>query len=336
MSRTLAGRIAVLLVLAIPLPAVAVTFSSINVLGDSLSDQGNMFLATSALIGPANAIPSADHYFAGRFSNGPAYTDVLAERLGLPLGPSLAGGNNFAFGGARTDYNTVETVAGGPFPPGLFPWSLNRQIEAFAARGVHDQEALYVVFSGSNDIADILTRGLDANTVIADVLDAVLRAVAAFELAGARTILVPNVPDLGLTPGFVASPAASAAATALSAQYNALLHQSLALVSGPRIVEFDTFAFLREIVEHPDRFGFSNVITPCFSGFIVASPGATVCDAPDEHAYWDIVHPTRAVHRLLGEAMIAALPATAAEPSGFALLLLGSLILLTVRCRSRR
>jgi hypothetical protein len=42
---------------------------------------------------------------------------LLSQRLGLPLQPSLAGGNNFAFGGARTTYNLAENF----LPAGLFP-----------------------------------------------------------------------------------------------------------------------------------------------------------------------------------------------------------------------
>src|SRR2546423_1544118 len=77
------------LLLALPLHSFALPFSNIYVLGDSLSDQGNLFLATSSLAGPSNAFPAPDHNFNGRFSNGPVYTDVVAQKLGLPLGPSL-------------------------------------------------------------------------------------------------------------------------------------------------------------------------------------------------------------------------------------------------------
>src|SRR5882672_2786321 len=142
------------LVLLWPLPATAVPFDAIYVLGDSLSDQGNILAATTALGTP---IPDPLHYASGRFSNGPVYTDLLAQQLGLPLEPSLFGGNNFAFGGARTTYNIAENF----LPPGLFPWSLNAETAAFAGRGIHDPNGLYIVFSGSNDIGDILGLGLD-------------------------------------------------------------------------------------------------------------------------------------------------------------------------------
>ena len=64
--------------------------------GDSLSDVGNVYLAT-------NGIEPASPYVDGQFSNGPVWVQDLAARLGLPaLTPSLAGGSDYAFGGATT------------------------------------------------------------------------------------------------------------------------------------------------------------------------------------------------------------------------------------------
>src|SRR5688572_20221274 len=71
-------------------------FSSVVVFGDSTVDTGNLNLATGgAVAGPP--------YFSGRFSNGPAWVEVLAERLGLEApAPCLIGGTNYAWGGAET------------------------------------------------------------------------------------------------------------------------------------------------------------------------------------------------------------------------------------------
>ncbi len=312
-----------LFVLALPLQGLALPFSNLYVIGDSLSDQGNLFLATSTVVGPANALPASDHYFQGRFSNGPVYTDLVSQALGIALGPSLSGGNNFAFGGARTGYNTVESV-GGPFPPGLFPWTLNAEVQAFKSRGVHDPGALYIVFSGANDVADILVRQLNPATVIPNTVNAIIGAVAAFASAGAKTVVVPNIPDLGRTPLFLrAGPAASAAATSLSIQFNALLDAQLDAISTVRIIELDTFNLFRSIVFNPGRFGLTNVTTPCYSGFVAPNPSGVECPNPTEFLFWDIVHPTARVHAILADAVIAAIP----EPSTLALLLLVMLVL---------
>src|SRR4051812_13566906 len=92
---------------ALAAPATTVPIRSLFVLGDSLSDQGNTLAATTALGAPIGqpGLPDQLHYFQGRFSNGENYVDLLAKKLGVSLTPTLAGGTNFAFGGARTNYN---------------------------------------------------------------------------------------------------------------------------------------------------------------------------------------------------------------------------------------
>jgi hypothetical protein len=75
--RKLMHRCVALMILALPVQGWAVPFSTVYLLGDRLSDQGNLFLATSAVAGPANALPSSDHYYNGRFSNGPIYIDLV-------------------------------------------------------------------------------------------------------------------------------------------------------------------------------------------------------------------------------------------------------------------
>jgi outer membrane lipase/esterase len=314
---------ALLALLALPTPGVAFPYDAIYVLGDSLSDQGNLLAATSILTGGANPLPDPNHYFNGRFSNGPVYTDILAHDLGLPLGPSIAGGNNFAYGGARTTYNTVDQGApappgpfpGGPFPPNpeLFPWSLNAEVQAFNARGVHDPNALYIVFSGSNDIADILARSLNPGTVIPTAVGGVVNAVQAFANAGARTILVMNIPDLGLTPAFNSlGPPATNPASALSRGFNNALQAALgSFPSSLDIIQFQVDDLLNAVVADPAHYGLTNVTAPCYTGFVVPSPGTTTCPNPGQYLFWDQVHPTAGVQAILAEAVREAVP----EPS---------------------
>lgn len=55
------------------LPAAAGPYSSLTVFGDSLSDTGNIFIATGGAQPPSN-----QPYFNGRFSDGPVWVDTLA------------------------------------------------------------------------------------------------------------------------------------------------------------------------------------------------------------------------------------------------------------------
>jgi len=277
------------------------------VLGDSLSDQGNIYFATSVL-GPPNGlpvVPAADHYYQGRFSNGEVYAGLLARRLGFTLTPSLAGGHNFAFGGARTDYSVAE-VPLGPYPVGTYPWSLDRQRQAFldSVNPHADPTTLYVVFSGSNDVADILRLGLDPGATIAKTVTGIRNVVLAFKSAGAKNVLVMNLPDLGRVPEIAQfGPVAAGFATALSVAFNTTLDGVLDTVSGVNIIRFDTFGFMTGIALNPSPVGLTNVTTPCYSGFVNPNPSGVECSNPDQYLFWDVEHPTRRLHALLADAL---------------------------------
>src|SRR6476619_2864185 len=103
--------------------AEAASYTSLVVLGDSLSDNGNNALA--GLYDPAQVVtgntyvPSSTYAPAMTYTNGPVWATYFASLLGVPILPSLAGGTDFAFGGA-----TTGTSGSGP---GGFPYSLLTQ-----------------------------------------------------------------------------------------------------------------------------------------------------------------------------------------------------------------
>ena len=321
--KSCAARLLLLACFGIPFASSAAQYSGLYVIGDSLSDQGNLFAATGSLSGGSIAAPDSAHYFNGRFSNGPVYTDYLAQALSLPLAPSELGGTNFAFGGARTTYNIAESGVGGPFPAGAAPWSLNAEVQAFHSRSISNPTGLYIVFSGSNDIGDILQFRQNPAVVLPTLLNGILGAINEFKLAGAQTVVVPNVPDLGLTPAFSAlGPPAVNPASILSSQFNQSLAAALNSVVGVNIVQFQTDHFLRDLYNNPGSFGFSDVVTPCYSGFVAPNPTATECGNPNEHLFWDLVHPTTDVHQILARSIFAAVTAVP-EPRTYPMMLAG-------------
>jgi outer membrane lipase/esterase len=296
---------------------MTVKFKHMFVLGDSLSDQGNLLFATSVL-GPAfnqPPIPATDHYYRGRFSNGENYAGLLAQKLGFTLTPSELGGSNYAFGGSRTDYNRAEFRPGVPpplpngvYPIGAYPWSLDLQREAFLGdvKRHADSQGLYLVFAGSNDLSDALTAVVffhqDPTPTIAKAVQGIRDVITAFETAGARTVVVPNMPNLGVVPSVTRfGPVVAGLATALSQQFNAELAAMLTTITGTNIIVFDTYSFLNDIVVHPGNYGFTNVSEPCYSGFVDPDPNGTVCAEPDKYAFWDVEHPTTRFHAILAD-----------------------------------
>lgn len=317
------------------LPAWAGPFSDVYFFGDSLTDTGNVSVLYDTLPRPPGApavIPGPPYDPEGRASNGLLYADVLAAGLGLDATASQRGGHNYAFGGARTRYQLFG-------PPFL---GIVDQVGAFTAEpGPADPDALYVVWGGANNLQDIFlgrtTDALgqpipDASQTLSD-LGGVLNSLYD---EGARHLLVPNVPDLGLVPRVreLGGAPAQALATSLVQGFNSRLGTLLdgfqAAHPGVDLIRFDSFSFLDRLVADAASLRFSNTTDRCYTGDDLGfTGGGTVCAHPDQYVFWDGIHPTAATHRLLGQAMLQAVP----EPSAFVLMTLG---LLTVAWSGRR
>lgn len=252
------------------LPASAGQFTKLVVLGDSLSDTGNLFEATGRTIPPPP-------YDCGRFSNGPVWVEYLAAALDVPF-------EDYAYGGAKTDRgNLFDGLSGADFP------GLADEV-ATVMTGTVDPDAVYVVWAGANDFREALRRGKTPD--IAGIIGNLVNAVGALYLAGARYVVVPNMPDLGLTPEGRESGAAEVL-TLLSQIYNSNLEAALAAYT-PAAVRIDIFRLMTSTVNDPDEYGFTNVTAPCLTS-------AGECATPDAYLFWDHVHPTTAGHALLAE-----------------------------------
>lgn len=301
--------------------AAAATFSNVFIFGDSLADAGNNAIIFDSQGAPpgslrtATPIPSPDFiatfpYAADRYSNGPVWVEQLAASLGLSAAPSLLGGTNFAFGGARSG------PLGSPFP-----FSLLDQANAFlsASSGFAPASALYVIAGGGNDARDafaLAAGGGNPLPLIATYADDIATLLGQLDAAGAQRILLANVPDIGKTPAIqsldAVLPGAATLATDTAAAMNAALAAELAtlpaaLLDGLAIL--NTFDLVDAIFTDATAFGLTDATSAC----------AFACPAGAENTFfWDGVHPTTAGHGVFAQAALAALP----EPSTLMLTLL--------------
>ncbi|WP_425987364.1 SGNH/GDSL hydrolase family protein [Brevundimonas sp. TWP2-3-2] len=288
MSRYLRGAALAALTLAasaaLATAASAQSYGRLVVLGDSLSDNGNLYLASGG------TQPPSPPYFQGRFSNGRVFTELLGFNAANFNG-AVTGSINLAYGGSRTDNNVA-------FPPGM-----RQQLTTYLGRGgAFGANDLVSVLGGANNIFQALpTAGVSTNPVAA-ITPTLTAAVADMNFLvndiagrGAGTILVTNLPRLGITPQFRTSPAAALADYAGST-FNSSLQTALLTTAaarpGTNIILFDLAKVSDLLASSPGRFGLSNVTEACFNG-------VTVCANPDSYLYFDGVHPTAAGHRLI-------------------------------------
>ena len=273
--RTLSCVITLVLLLAFqPLAAnaTAPAFDAIFVFGDSYCDVGNVFIATHG------AKPAAP-YFDGRFSDGPLWVDHIASARSLPIAPALAGGTDYAFGGAHVTGPV-------PTPAGNLP-SIPQQVLLYLSQhgGKADPNALYVIEGGGNDIVDAAGIGSPQQLGFQIALG-ISTAELLLRRAGAKNFLIPNLFDISILP--VAKPNAAFAHQATLAA-NKSLDELLFLeqfLQGIRIRRLNVFSLFQSVVADATHFGFTNITTPCFDG--VNPP----CADPDHRLFWDDFHPT--------------------------------------------
>ncbi|WP_292084316.1 MULTISPECIES: autotransporter domain-containing protein [unclassified Brevundimonas] len=286
MSRLLRGAALAALTLAAVSTASAAGAQSYNrlvVFGDSLSDNGNLYLATGG------STPASPPYYQGRFSSGPVFTERLGFNAANFMGP-VSGSINYAFGGARTDSQAA-------------PMGMRVQLAQYQSRGgVFGAGDLVSILGGANNIFQGLPAAGASSNPQGSIAPVALGAAADMNFivgsvaqAGAGTILVTNLPKLSLTPQFRATPAAPLADYAVTTFNGALLtglNATAAARPGTNIIMMDLFKIGDVIAANPGAFGVSNVTQPCFNG-------VTVCANPNDYFYFDGVHPTATGHAVI-------------------------------------
>lgn len=278
--------------------------------GDSLSDPGNVFAATGEVsTAPFMLIPERPYEIGGyHFSNGKTWAEHFARHLeskrsgkAALVKPGVFG--NYAFGGARLRSDVPSLALSAASQVGLY----------LENHGTAYSDALYVLQFGGNDVRDALmalSTIEDPNeaqaAAIGIVGDAIAEEVALIQLLygqGARDFLVANVPNIGLTPAVqLAGPEAVFFGGVLSAAFNdnlTLALGGLQALPGISITQLDIAGILNEVIASPRDFGIRNTTSACLMFFV---PENAVCRKPGKYVFWDGIHPTAKVHRIVGRA----------------------------------
>jgi phospholipase/lecithinase/hemolysin len=283
------------------------------VFGDSLSDPGNYYRFYGQVSeAPYSPIPSAPYDDDGHhFTNGTTWIEKVTRELGTAdsgrsalVRPRV--NTNYAMGRARARPNA----------PAFSDFDLSTQVRLYLgdSGGTAPAHAIYVIWIGANDLDDAIgalqtdPTGATSAAIVTAALTAVADNIQALWAAGARSFLVPNMPDFGLTPALQSlGPAAVQAGDELSTLYNAGLTQTLQQLQalpGVHFTSVDIFRVLNSVAARPARFGLTDVQEPCLTFFVVQN---AVCHDPEDHLFWDAIHPTTAGHAIIATAAERAL-----------------------------
>ncbi|MEM7213387.1 MAG: SGNH/GDSL hydrolase family protein, partial [Pseudomonadota bacterium] len=263
-------------------------YSSFWVLGDSLSDNGNLLEATGQPPFP---------YFNGRFSNGPVWNEsIIQEFVDAGNQPGVVGApgfgsfeGNFAYGGARTSGANAQ----GPIP------GLDEQVGLFQAftNGARGDNPLVSVWAGANNIFQDLDQPGVRRTGRQAAND-VAASIVALSALGVNDFVVFNLPDIGQSPSYLGTGRDARRATRASNAFNERLDRRLGRLErnrGLNIIEIDIFSIFEDITNNPGAFGYSNITDQCIQNLTNG-----LCN-PSDWLFWDGVHPTAGVHELINQ-----------------------------------
>ncbi|XP_076958118.1 GDSL esterase/lipase APG-like [Bidens hawaiensis] len=310
--------------------------------GDSAVDVGNNdYLPT---IFKANYPPYGrdfvNHQPTGRFCNGKLATDITADTLGFStyppayLSPEATGkklliGANFASAGAGYDDKTAIASHAIPLSQQLayykeYQGKLAQVAGSKSASIIKD--ALYLISAGNSDfVQNYYVNPFINKLYTADQYGSYLVGIFSSFVKdlyglGARRIGVTSLPPLGCLPAvrtlFGAHEKGCVArfntdAQAFNKKVNAAATQLGKQLPGLKIVIFDIFQPLYDLVKDPASHGFVEATRGCCGTgrvettvFLCNPKSIGTCSNATQFVFWDSVHPSEAANQVLADALI--------------------------------
>ena len=277
--------------------AHAELYSSVTFFGDSLTDGGYFSPITQGKLGIKES---------GQFTTNPdnVWATSFAEQLGTTAVPIVylgnQAGNNYAIGGARAGKDIVNTDFGVNVPVA----SVNTQVNSYLTNKKVDSNGMYVVWGGANDLLAAAANPANAINTISSAAGSQVAAIKALKDKGANYILVPNIPDIGLTPTAIAAGAGfQSSGTMLANLYNQTMYSG-AVATGANIIPLDTFSLLQQVAANPKAYGFTNMTQKACntsSSLLCGSSNLVVPGANESYFFADGIHPSGRAHQMIAD-----------------------------------
>lgn len=281
--------------------AHADTFNQTYFFGDSQTDTGYLTNLTSQVSNPS-----------GKFITNPdkVWAEHVADYYGTSAKSISENGTNYAVGGALAGDDTVNTA----FGVNVTIPATTTQVANYlnSTGGKANPNALYGITSGANSLLAAQQDPTNATTLLTTAANQTASAINSLHNAGAKYIIAPNVPDVGLSPLARSGGATvQAAATQATSGYNTLLTSEL-VNSKANVIPLDMFHLMQEIAASPSEYGFSNVTgRACSVSEAVLCNQNTLVETNANSTYFfaDGLHPTGGGHALIGDYAISVLTA---------------------------
>nr|XP_043620366.1 GDSL esterase/lipase At5g45960-like [Erigeron canadensis] len=320
-----------------------INISAAFVFGDSTVDPGNNnYLPTIARANyPPYGKDFANHVATGRFSNGRLVTDFIGEFIGLKrnlppyLDPSLTMNDlmtGVSFASSAGGYDPLTSKVNGALTM-MQQLELFKEYKAKLEVSIGKQKtddivrrAGYVVSSGTNDFAlnyygpTLVQRSAYPN--ISDYHHFMWHNIERFLQGlldeGAKVIGIVGVPPIGCLPAmitlhskeFVTNRKCIENLNDVSKKFNQMLQNNLKglKTKGTKIVYGDIYKPIINMVEQKTQYGFEEVQKGCCGTGLIEADflcnfNSQLCDDVSKYVFWDSVHPTEKVYKLIYESL---------------------------------
>lgn len=304
---------------------MSIDFDTLLYFGDSLTDSGGFFNASSkvAILG----IPFEFAGYAHKFSNGPVYADRVPDLLGVDGGRD----QNYAVGGARilADRTMAQVLDGFPIiKPDADPEDLafgvdyRHEIERFVAAlepdaDLSDQAASILV--GANDLRDFerpVARWSEQVAAAQDYGERLARGLRnqtePLIEAGIGTVILNTLPEPRVFPAARFETFANRLlGDVIVESYNADLTEVAATFEdlGAEVILLEMGVIYEEVVDDAASFGFRRPsLTVNFGEGALPIPNPAARLVPDEQIiFFDQIHPTTEMHAIIAAYQAASL-----------------------------
>lgn len=308
----------------------AAAIDKIVVFGDSMSDNGNIFSLTTLAhktIPLIPIIPKDPPYYQGRFSNGPVWVDNLAQAMNVPE-------LNYAYGGSWAE-PILDSGMIIPFGLGM---QVNFYLVS-AALDFNKEQHLYVIWSGGNDYVGGRSDPEYATSNTVASIKAQIEWLIYYGAKNILVMNLPDlgtIPEVTAN-GSDATAIATRVSQLHNQKLADMIAKEKGANTDVKIVLADITRYFNDIIASPEKYGLKNVSEGCYKGGywlrankltanskeiqaakkanidILNSPslrianataqsviaGEQACSNPDEYMFWDHIHPTRVMHRML-------------------------------------
>lgn len=283
--------------------------------GDSLTDNGNLYRVSKKII------PKSPPYFEGRFSNGMTWAEHLALAYGLKY-------QIYAVGGATSIFHLPTTKF-------IAPTTLYLEVYKYILDSLFTDRSnnIYVIWIGDNDYDFYDQEEPDAWTT--RVVEGIVDGINTLISYGAKNFIILNLTDTSRTP-FARQNNDLTKLRNMIIEHNRKLGVALTFlqVSHPdvNIRKINTFGIFNDIVDQTQKYNtlyhlnITDTENACWTGGLTMNKlrdvvpefpttsielnytyqmaqslkaGTVPCDTPNQHLFWDDMHPAAVYHQLL-------------------------------------